>query len=77
MYINDAPQTHGFHLALFETTPVCMLQIARRVLLLENSSAVSAQWRPSVSAGVSKLIRIRLGGSTSLVDIDCTSFTSH
>ncbi|PNF35683.1 hypothetical protein B7P43_G17443 [Cryptotermes secundus] len=34
------------------TTPVYMRQIAKRVLLLENSSAVSAQWRPGVSAGI-------------------------
>jgi hypothetical protein len=38
--------------------------------LLENSSAVSAQWRPGVSAGTSKLMRIRLRGSTSLVVVD-------
>jgi hypothetical protein len=43
-----------------------MRQIARRVLLLQNSSMVSAQWRPGVSAGISKLMRIRLGVSTSL-----------
>jgi hypothetical protein len=44
---------------------------------IENSSAVSAQWRPGVSSGISKLIRIRLGGSTSLVVVDRLSLTSH
>jgi hypothetical protein len=52
LYINDAPQTHGV-----------MRQIARRHLLLENSSAVSAQWRHGVSGGISKLMKIRLRGS--------------
>jgi hypothetical protein len=47
-------------------TRLCMRQIARRILLLENSSAVSAQWRPRVSAGISKLTKIGLRGSTSL-----------
>jgi hypothetical protein len=42
-YINDAPQTHGVQLAPLQTTPVCMRQIARRILLLESSSPVSAQ----------------------------------
>jgi hypothetical protein len=52
-------------------------QIARRVLLLENSSAVSAQRRPGVRAGISKLMRIRLGGYTSLVFVDRLSLNSH
>jgi hypothetical protein len=30
----------------------------RRVLLSENSSVVSAQWRPGVSSGISKLMKI-------------------
>jgi hypothetical protein len=29
-----------------------MRQIARRVLLSENSSVVSVQWRPGVRAGI-------------------------
>jgi hypothetical protein len=37
-----------------------MQQIARRFLLLENYSMLSAQWRPGVSAGISTLTRIRL-----------------
>jgi hypothetical protein len=54
-----------------------MRQIARRVLLLENSSVVPAQWRPGVRAGISKLMRKRLGESTSLVVVDFLSLTSH
>jgi hypothetical protein len=42
MYINNAPQTPGVHLSLFA---VCIRQIAGSVLLSENSSAVSVQWR--------------------------------
>jgi hypothetical protein len=53
MYINDAPQTRGVNLALFAATPVYMRQTGRRDSLLENSSAVSAQWRAGVSAGIS------------------------
>jgi hypothetical protein len=52
MYINDTPQTGGVHLALFRTTPVYMRQTARRASLSENSSAVSAQWRPGVSVRI-------------------------
>jgi hypothetical protein len=37
-----------------QTTLACRRKIERRVLLSENSSAVSAQWRPSVSAGILK-----------------------
>jgi hypothetical protein len=77
MYINDAPQAHGVHLASLQMTPACMRQIPRKVLLLENSSAVSAQWRPSVSAGISTLMRIRLGGSTTFVVVDRLSLISH
>jgi hypothetical protein len=33
---------------------LCTRQIERRVLLSENSSAVSAQWGPGVSAGILK-----------------------
>jgi hypothetical protein len=75
-YINDAPPN-----TWCSSSPLCrrhlsMRQIARRVLL-ENSSAVSAQWRPGVSAGISKLMRIRLRGSISLVVVDRLSLTSH
>jgi hypothetical protein len=61
MYINGTPQTHGVHLASLQMTPACMRQIPRKVLLLENFSAFSAQWRPDVSVGISRLKRIRLG----------------
>jgi hypothetical protein len=50
-----------------------MRQTASRVLLSETSSAVSAQWRPGVSAGILKLMRTRLRGSTSLAVFDCLS----
>jgi hypothetical protein len=52
-------------------------QIARRVLLLENSSAVSAQWRHGVSAEISKLMKIRLRGSTSLTVVVHLSLILH
>jgi hypothetical protein len=77
MYINDAPQTHGVYLALFADASVYMRRIARRVLVLENSSAVSAQWMPGVSTGISKLLRIRLRGSTSLKVIDRLRLILH
>jgi hypothetical protein len=74
-YINDAPPKNN--LALFADDTCLMRQTARKVLLLENSSAVSAQRRPGVSALISKLMRIRLGGSTSLIVVDRLSLTSH
>jgi hypothetical protein len=78
MCINDAPQTHGVHLALFANdTYIYMRQIARRFSLLENSSAVSAQWRPGVSSGMSKLIKVRHRGSTSLAVVDRLCLILH
>jgi hypothetical protein len=77
MYINDAPQTHGVHLTLFADDTCLYVTDRKECLLLENSSAVSAQRRRGVSAGITKLIRIRLGGSTSLVVVDRLSLTSH
>jgi hypothetical protein len=58
--INDAPPpTHRvFTQPSLRTTPVCMRQIAMRILVLENTNAVLAQWRPGVSAGVSKLMSL-------------------
>jgi hypothetical protein len=52
-----------------------MPQIARKVLLSENSSLVSAQWRPGMSAEILKLMKIRLRRSTFLAVID--SLESH
>jgi hypothetical protein len=55
IYINDAPQTPGVYLALFaDDTCLYVTDRKRRVLLSENSSAVSAQWRPGVGAGILK-----------------------
>jgi hypothetical protein len=54
MYINDAPPTHGVYLALFADDTSLYAKIEMKVLLSENSSAVSAQWRPGVSAGILK-----------------------
>jgi hypothetical protein len=51
---------------LFANDTVCMRQIKKWVLLSENSSVVSAQWRPGVSAGILKLMKIRLMGFTFL-----------
>jgi hypothetical protein len=48
------PKHLVFTYSSLPTTLVCTGQIERRVLLSENSSAVSAQWRPGVSAGVLK-----------------------
>jgi hypothetical protein len=58
IYINFAPQTNGVHLALF-ADDICLYTTDRKEgLFSENSSAVSVQWRPSVSAGISKLIKL-------------------
>jgi hypothetical protein len=77
VYINDAAQTRGAYLALFADDTCLYATTARRASLLENSSAVSAQCTPGGSAGISKSIMIRLGGSTSLVVVDRLSLTSH
>jgi hypothetical protein len=42
-----------------------MQQIARKVLLSENSSMVSAQWRPGMITGILKLMKIKLGITSS------------
>jgi hypothetical protein len=54
MYINDAPQTHGVNIALFADDTSLLRQIARKVLLVENSSTVSAQWRSGVRTRILK-----------------------
>jgi hypothetical protein len=52
MYINDVPQTHGVHLTPF-ADDTCLYETDRKEgLVLQNSSAVSAQWRPGVKAGI-------------------------
>jgi hypothetical protein len=56
MYKNDAP---SLTLPSLQMTLVCTRQIERRVLLLENSSTVSAQWRPHVSTRIPKSMRTR------------------
>jgi hypothetical protein len=69
IYINDAPRTHGAQLALFAGT--CLYATDRKEgFIVENSRAVSAQWKPGVSARISKLTKITLGGSTSLAVVD-------
>jgi hypothetical protein len=47
-----------------------MRHIERRVLLSEISNVVSAQLRPDVSAGILKLMKIRLCGFTFLAVVD-------
>jgi hypothetical protein len=59
LYMNDAPKHMVFTWPFLRTTPVYMQQTARRSLLSENPSA-----------GISKLMKIRLRGSTSLVVVD-------
>jgi hypothetical protein len=55
MYINDAPPPNKtWCLPSLPATLVCTRQIERRVLLSENSSVASAQWRPGVSAEILK-----------------------
>jgi hypothetical protein len=70
MYINDAPQTIGFYLALLADDTSLYAKDRKEVLLSENSSAVSAHWRPSVSAGILKYMKIRLRGFTFLAVVD-------
>jgi hypothetical protein len=59
--IHADPQTRGVHLTLFSDDTCLYATDRKEFLLSENSSAVSSQWRPSVSAGISKLMKIRLG----------------
>jgi hypothetical protein len=73
LYINDAPQHMVFTCPSLRTTPVYMRQIARSVLLSEHSTAVTAEWRTGVSAGILKLVMIRLKGCTALVVVDLPS----
>jgi hypothetical protein len=63
MYINYTPQTHGVHLTLFADDTALYAIVRKWVLLLENCSVVSAEWRRGLNAGISKLMKIRLRGS--------------
>jgi hypothetical protein len=49
----------GLSLSVFKCSLVWCCTFAKRVWLLENTSVASAQWRPGVSAGTSKLMKIR------------------
>jgi hypothetical protein len=61
LYINDTSQTIDVNLALFVlTTPVFMRHNARRATFSENSNAAWTQWRPDVSVGTLKSMKIRL-----------------
>jgi hypothetical protein len=50
LYVNDAPQSLGVHLALF-ADDTCIPQTAKKVMFLESCSAGSFRWRSDVSAG--------------------------
>jgi hypothetical protein len=65
MYINDAPQTNGVHLALFADNTCLYATDLKESFTVRKLRAISIQWRPGVSTGISKLMRIRLRGSTS------------
>jgi hypothetical protein len=52
LYINGAPQSDGVHQALFADDTCLYATDREKVLLSENSSAVSTQWRLDVSAGI-------------------------
>jgi hypothetical protein len=52
MYINDALKQLGFSQPSLPKTLVCARPFERRAFLSENSSAVSAQWRPGASTGI-------------------------
>jgi hypothetical protein len=76
-YVNDPPQTPGVHLALFADDTCVYATDRKEGFILENSSAASAQWRPGVSAGTSKLMKTRRRGSTSLTVVDCLRLVLH
>jgi hypothetical protein len=55
LYINDTLQALEVYLALF--ADACIPLIAKRVISLESSSAVSPQWSRGVSAGTLRLTK--------------------
>jgi hypothetical protein len=71
------PQIRGVQLALFADDSCLYAADHKDGFLLENFSSVSAQWRPGVSPEISKLIRITLRGTTSLVVLEALSPTSY
>jgi hypothetical protein len=64
-------------IALFADDTSLYVTDRKAGFVLKHSSKDSAQWRPGVSAGISKLMTILLGGSTSLVVVDRLSLTPH
>jgi hypothetical protein len=73
--IIDTPRHQVFIWPSLPVTLICILQIAKRVMFSENCSAVSIQLRHSVNAGTLKSMKIKLGLSTSLTDLDHLRFT--
>jgi hypothetical protein len=53
-YINDAPLTRGVHLALFADNTCLYVTDRKEGFTVRKLHAASAQWRPGVSAGISK-----------------------
>jgi hypothetical protein len=54
------PQTHGVHLALF-ADDTCLYATDRKEGFVVRKLQRGLNWRPGVSAGISKSMRIRLG----------------
>jgi hypothetical protein len=70
IYEYIALETTGVYLGLF-ADDTCLYPIDRKEgFVIRNCSAVSAQWRRDMSAGISKLRRKRLRGFTSLLGLD-------
>jgi hypothetical protein len=76
-YINDAAQIYGVHLSLFADDTCLYVTDRNKGFVVRNFSVVSAQWRPGVSAGILKLTKIRLKGSSSLANVDRLSPILH
>jgi hypothetical protein len=77
MYINDAPQTHGVNLVFFEDGTSVYATDRKESFVIRKLKRDLSSVETGVRAVILKLMKIRLGGPTSLVAVDRLSLTSQ
>jgi hypothetical protein len=77
IYVNHPPQSQRIHLALFADDTCLYATDRKEGFIIRKLQRASAQLRPGVSAGTSKLMRPRHRGSTSHTVVDRLCLALH